>query len=135
MSGSDIMLASSRMSSEPRLTGSGPRASRWPWRWPRNRAVLYAWVTPASARTLRAVWEVVRPITSPRPAWRQMRAISATVRVFPDPAGPAITSARRVEVSTAYAAAAWSRRSPEPVCSLMASGVAVCAWSCASSRA
>ena len=99
MSASDIMLASSRISSDPRSTGSAPRASRWLWRWPRNRAVLCAWVTPASARTLRAVWEVVRPITSPRPAWRQMRAISARVRVLPEPAGPASTSARRVEVS------------------------------------
>ncbi len=76
---------------------------------------------------MRAVWEVVRPITSPNPACCQIRAISATVRVLPEPAGPAITSARRVEVSTRYAAAAWSRRSPDPVCSLMASGVAVCA--------
>ena len=68
--------------------------------------MLYAWVTPASARTLHAVWEVVRPITSPMPASRQIRAISAMVRVLPDPAGPAITSARRAEVSTAQAAAA-----------------------------
>src|ERR1035438_1026647 len=83
MSGSDIMLASSRISSEPRLTGSGPRASRWPWRWPRNRAVLYAWVTPASARTLRAVCEVVRPITSPRPAWRQILALLAVADALP----------------------------------------------------
>ena len=67
MSASDIMLASSRISSEPGATGSGPSASRRPCRWPRNRAVLYARVMPASARTLRAVWEVVRPITSPMP--------------------------------------------------------------------
>ena len=115
MSASDIMLASSRISSEPGVTGRGPRASRPVFRWPRKRAVLQARVTPVSARTFAAVWEVVSPITSPIPASCQMRAISATVRVLPDPAGPAITSARRAEVSTRYAALAWSRRSPHPV--------------------
>jgi hypothetical protein len=127
MSASDIMLASSRISSDPGRTVSGPSASRRPSRWPRNRAVLYAWVTPAPARTFAAVWEVVSPITSPFPACCQIRAISATVRVLPDPAGPAMTSARRVEVSTRYAAAAWSRRNPDPVGSLSAPAAVVCA--------
>ncbi len=86
-SASDIMLASSMTSSDPGLTGTGPRASRLSRRWPRNRAVLYARVTPASARTLHAVWEVVRPITSPMPDSCQIRAIAAMVRVLPDPAG------------------------------------------------
>ena len=62
-----------------------------------------------------AVCEVVSPITSPSPACRHMRASSATVVVLPEPAGPARTSARRAEVSTQNAAAAWSGRSPHPV--------------------
>ena len=121
MSASDIMLASSRISSDPALDrqraerlaaglgggrGTGPccrRGSR-----PRRRA------------RCAAVWEVVSPITSPIPASCHSRAISATVRVLPDPAGPASTSARRAEVSTRNAAAAWSRRSPEPVASVTA---------------
>jgi hypothetical protein len=40
------------------------------------------------------------------PASRQTLAISLMVRVFPDPAGPTITSPRRAEVSTAKAAVA-----------------------------
>ena len=70
-----------------------------------------------SASTFAAVCDVASPTTSPLPASRHFRAICATVRVLPEPAGPAITSARRGEVSTANAAAAWSRRSPDPVTS------------------
>src|ERR1035438_2350969 len=51
--------------------------------WPRNRAVLCAWVTPASARTLRAVCEVVRPITSPIPPSRQIPALLAVADALP----------------------------------------------------
>src|SRR6266566_10136053 len=53
-----------------------------------------------------------RLITSPMPARRHMRAISAAVVLLPEPAEPARISARRAEVSTQNAAAAWSGRSP-----------------------
>ncbi len=73
----------------PGPMGTGPRAPRRPGRWPRNWAALYDTGTPA-ARVLRADWDGVMPITGPSPAAAQIRAASASTRVFPD-------SGRRVE--------------------------------------
>ncbi len=53
------------------------------------------------------------PITGPSPAAAQIRAASASTRVFPDPAGALITDTSLPSVSTDHAAAAWSARSPD----------------------
>lgn len=50
------------------------------------------------------------------PAATHARAASASVRVFPLPAGPVITSTIRAEVSAWNSTALWSSRSPEPAC-------------------
>ena len=71
-SGPLIIDASSTDSNVPGLIGTGPRAPRWPGRWPRNWAVLYDSGTPA-ARVLRADCDVVMPITGPSPADSQAR--------------------------------------------------------------
>ena len=77
---------------------TGPRAPRRPGRWPRNWAALYDTGTPA-ARVLRADWDGVMPITGPSPASAQIRAASASTRVFPAPAGALITETSRPSVS------------------------------------
>src|SRR5689334_18195474 len=66
----------------PGPMGTGPRAPRRPGRWPRNCAALYDTGTPA-ARVLRADCDGVMPITGPSPAPAQIRAASASTRVFP----------------------------------------------------
>ena len=53
MSGLATMDASSITTTSPGWSWTGPRAPRWPGRWPRNWAVLYDSGTPA-ARVLRA---------------------------------------------------------------------------------
>ena len=63
-SGPRIIEVSSTSSKVPGLIASGPRAPRWPGRWPRNWAVLYDTRTPA-ARVLRADCEGVMPMTGP----------------------------------------------------------------------
>ncbi len=55
-------------------------------------------------------WSARSP--GPAPASRQARASRATVRVFPVPAGPTRMSIARPEVSTPYAACAWSSARP-----------------------
>jgi hypothetical protein len=82
--------------------------------WSGNCALSYEAGTPA-ARVLRADWDGVMPITGPSPAFAQIRAASASTRVFPDPAGALITDTSLPSVSADHAAAAWSSRSPDPV--------------------
>ena len=53
------------------------------------------------------------PITGPSPAAAQIRAASASTRVFPDPAGALMTDTSWASVSTDHAAAVWSARSPD----------------------
>ena len=122
-SGPLIIDVSSTDSKVPGLIATGPRAPRWPGRWPRNWAVLYDTGMPA-ARVLRADCDGVMPITGPSPADSQARASSNRTRVLPDPAGALITETRLPSVSADSAAAAWSPRSPVSV-------QASCAW-CAS---
>jgi hypothetical protein len=85
--------------------GDGAAGAARPGRWPRNCAALYETGTPA-ARVLRADWDGVIPITGPSPALAQIRAASASTRVFPAPAGALITETSRPSTSTASAAAA-----------------------------
>ena len=66
MSGLAVMDASSIRIRSPGCSLTGPRAPRWPGRWPRNWAVLYDSGTPA-ARVLRADWDGVMPMTRPEP--------------------------------------------------------------------
>ena len=82
----------------PGPIGTGPRAPRRPGRWPRNWAALYDRGTPA-ARVLRADWDAVMPITGPSPASVQIRAASASTRVFPAPAGALSTETSRPSAS------------------------------------
>ena len=55
---------------------------------------------------LRADWDGVIPMTGPSPAAAQTRAVSASTRVLPDPAGALITETRLPSVSTDSTAAA-----------------------------
>ena len=69
---------------------------------------------PAEASTLRLAWLGVTPTTW-RPAPSQIRAPIAAMVVLPAPAAALITLTRCVDVSAWNSAAAWSRRSPDPV--------------------
>ena len=112
-SGPDSIDASSITSKVPRPIRTGPRA-------PRRRAggpgTARRCRTPGApaARVLRADCDGVIPITGPSPAPAQIRAASASTRVFPDPAGALSTETSWPSVSAASAAAAWSSRSPLP---------------------
>ena len=50
--------------------------------------MLYASICAASARTFRAAWLAVTPMTGPMPASRHICAACASVCVFPVPAAP-----------------------------------------------
>ena len=95
----------------PGPIGTGPRAPRRPGRWPRNWALLYDSGHPGGQGVAGRLGRGDADHFAGRGA-AQIRAASASTRVFPDPAGALSTDTSRPSVSTASAAAAWSSRSP-----------------------